>query len=487
MDTYIILLLVLPIIGSFLYFTGLISSIFKGLLRELFVVALSLFTLAIALIVIFSSIGKPIYTVSWGSMPWIEISAKLFGAIIDPLSMLMLTIVTVLGTFIVLFSTKYLSPENKEHPTERGKVAYYGWLLLFIGSMIGIAISPNLLQFLIFWELTTLCSAALIAFYETEIGYRAGFKALLMTHAPGLFFFITVAIVFVNTKSFEFSAINQLSPTLKITVVVFLLISAWAKSAQIPFYTWIPDAMEAPTPISAYLHAAAMVKAGFYLMARLITSVSGIPFGIGMLIVLMGIATMYLGLIFYFRQDDLKKLLAFSTITHLAYMFFGLGLGVIGSNIAVKGALLHLICHAFGKTILFLCVGVISYLTGTRYISQLSGLSRRMPVVAFAFIVGFLSVTGIPPFSCFWSKFFLVVASIDMKNYLGIIFAVLILGESVGSFIWFLHIAQSVFFGETEKAEEIKIPAVFQFVLISLVILSLIAPFWGFEILKTLR
>jgi hydrogenase-4 component D len=176
-----------------------------------------------------------------------------------------------------------------------------------------------------------------------------------------------------------------------------------------------------------------------------------------------------------------------STITHLAYMFFGLGLGIIGSNIAVKGALLHLICHAFAKTILFLCVGVISYLTGTRYISQLGGLSKRMPVVAFAFIVGVLSVTGIPPFSCFWSKFFLVVASIDMKNYIGIIFAVLILGESVGSFIWFLHIAQSVFFGETEKTEPIKVPGVFQFVLLCLVVLSLIAPFWGFEMLKALR
>ena len=479
MPSLLLFLILVPAIGVILLL--LLPSVFKN---KSFLVSLALIIFILALMVSYLSFNK-VFKFTFGNLPWISGTTNLFGALIDPLSLLMLTVVCIIGAIVVIFSTKYLDCDNKEHPVERGTAYYYIWLFLFIGSMIGIAISPNLLQFLIFWELTTLCSAALIAFYETEKGAKAGFKALLMTHAPGLFFFIAVVLLFIYTKSFEFNAIVELSPLIEIIVVLFLLISAWAKSAQVPFYTWLPDAMEDPTPISAYLHAAAMVKAGVFLIARIVVSVYQLPANIGLLIAFMSIVTMYVGLIFYFKQDDLKKLLAFSTITHLAYILLGLGLGTLGCGVALKGGLLHIICHAFAKTILFLCAGVISYLTGTRYISKLSGLSRRMPAVAFAFMVGVFAVTGIPPFACFWSKFLILTGAINMGSHLGVIFVILILAESVGSFYWFLKVAHKIFLGESKEEDmEIIVPPIFQWILIVLVILSLAAPLWGFMLLR---
>jgi hydrogenase-4 component D len=195
---------------------------------------------------------------------------------------------------------------------------------------------------------------------------------------------------------------------------------------------------------------------------------------------------MYLGLMFYFKQDDLKKLLAFSTITHLAYIFLGLGIGILGSKVGLMGGLLHLICHAFGKSILFLSVGAIGYLTGTRYISQLSGLSKRMPLIAIAFGLGVLSVTGIPPFACFWSKFYILVGAYEIKSYLGVILTILVLVESIGSFYWFLKIYQKVFLGKATEMVSLKVPAAFQWTLLILMVFALAAPFIGLSLLAGL-
>ena len=479
------LLILTPLLGAALFLLGVIPAKNEKNI-DFFAILIAVLTLILAALVIYLGFDEMPLVYTFGKMPWMEGAPDLFGALINPLSILMLTVVCVIGVLVVVFSTKYMDEKNKEHPGEKRKAGFFVWLLLFIGSMIGIALSPNLLQFLIFWELTTICSAALIAFYETEKGFKAGFKALLITHAPGLFFFVAVALLFVYTKSFTFEAIGNLEGTVKTVVILFLFIAAWAKSAQIPFYTWLPDAMEAPTPISAYLHAAAMVKAGVFLVARVVTVVSPIPYGIGLFVALSAICTMYLGLMFYFKQDDLKKLLAFSTITHLAYIFLGLGIGILGSKVGLMGGLLHLICHAFGKSILFLSVGAIGYLTGTRYISQLSGLSKRMPLIAIAFGLGVLSVTGIPPFACFWSKFYILVGAYEIKSYLGVILTILVLVESIGSFYWFLKIYQKVFLGKATEMVSLKVPAAFQWTLLILMVFALAAPFIGLSLLAGL-
>ncbi|MBN2467874.1 MAG: oxidoreductase [Deltaproteobacteria bacterium] len=487
MTVWLALVFLLPLAGVLLLLTGF-PSCFQGERASRLASLSALATLVAAGGVIVQSLGKPPAFFLFGRMPWIRTESKLFGAVLDPLSVLMLVVTVVIGFLVVFFSNGYLSSKNREHPVTSGFVRYYAWLLFFIFSMIGLALSPNLLQFLIFWELTTICSAALIAFYEDETSFRSGFKALLMTHIPGLFFIVGLAFIFVYTSSFEFASIGRLPGTIKVMVLICLLLAGWAKSAQGPFYTWIPDAMVAPTPISAYLHAAAMVKAGAFLIARVFTAGFEVGSGIGLLTATVAIITMFMGLVFYFVQDDLKRLLAYSTISNVGYIFLGLGLGAAGSLVGLRGGLLHLLCHAFAKTLLFLSVGAISYAAGTRLISRLSGLAGSSPLLAGAFITGVLSVTGIPPFSCFWSKFFIVVGAFELRSTFGVILGILVLGESVGAFIWFIVVTQRVFFGEPREAgETFAFPFAIKLVLGALVILTLAAPLLGIPFLEGVR
>jgi hydrogenase-4 component D len=327
---------------------------------------------------------------SLGGLPWIpELSGGLFGLLVDPLSAVLLLVAAPIGLLTVLFSFHYMTEKNRDHAVgapEQG--AYYFWLLLFLGSMIGIAVSPNFLQLFIFWELTTFCSWALISFYQTDKSLHSGFKALVITHVGGLFFLVAILILFVFTRSFEFNAIAQLPENVRPWVFFFIMIAAWAKAGQVPFHTWLPDAMEAPTPISAYLHAAAMVKAGVFLLARTASAGWAISPALGYVLGAMALLTLFVALSYYFVQDDLKRLLAYSTIAHLAYVFLGIALGVLGSSLAYQGAVLHIVCHGFGKATLFFCAGAIAYVTGSRSISAVGGLGRTMPLTAVAFVGG---------------------------------------------------------------------------------------------------
>jgi len=358
-------------------------------------------------------------------------------------------------------------------------------MLLFIGSMVGIAVSPNLLQLFIFWEMTTLCSWALISYNRQDAALKAGYKALLMTYFGGIFFMIALVILFVNTSSFDFRALGNLTPALRTTVFILLAIAAWAKAAQFPFYTWLPDAMEAPTPVSAYLHAAAMVKAGVYLLARVVLSSSPtLTFGNGLVIAIMAVVTMFIGVFFYFFQDDLKRLLAFSTITQLAFIFFGVSLGIMGSTLGFQGGVLHIACHAVAKGLLFLSVGAIAYATGTKSIKSLSGLAQNMPLTAAAFMVGVFALTGIPPFACFFSKFFIFTGALSLGGATGTLFAVLVILESLICFGWFFWIGHKVFFGKpmalNPQDNEVKdTPFAMSASLVVLMILCLIVPWVG--------
>jgi len=419
-------------------------------------------------------------------LPWLPSSGRIFGFMIDPLSSYMLLIITIIGFLVVFYSAEYLSPRNREHATTDGKGRYSFWLFVFIGSMIGVVISPNLLQLFVFWELTSVCSWALISFYGKERSVQAGYKALLMTHLGGLFFMVVLVIQYVHTHSFSFDSLNSLPASLKTTAFILLLIAAWAKAAQIPFYTWLPDAMEAPTPISAYLHAAAMVKAGVYLAARVAMSTFALSLGAGVLVAVMAIVTMLIAVFLFFFQDDLKRFLAFSTIAHLAYILLGVGLGILGSRTGLTGGILHIMCHAFAKALLFLSVGAIAYSTGVKSIRELSGLSLRMPIVSAGFFVGLLSVTGVPPFSCFWSKYFLLTGAIGLGGVAGASVLIPFILEIIVAFAWFLRVGQGVFFGElSEKAKVAHDPPfLMSAALVVLMIFCLITPFIALPIVQ---
>jgi len=412
----------------------------------------------------------------------------LFGYQLDALNILLLSIVVVLGFLVMLYATAYIGAGNKEHPSESGKSRHHFWMLLFIASMAGIAISPNLLQLFIFWELTTLTSYALISHYRNEDSLRAGFKAILMTFSGGVFFAIALVILFVYTKSFDFSAVGLLAPRVRFWVFLFFLIAAWSKSAQVPFFTWLPDAMAAPTTVSMYLHAAAMVKAGVYLIARLAYANEALSYTSGLIVGIGAVITMIVALYLFFYQDDLKRLLAYSTIAHLAYVLFGAGLGIMGSRLGVYAGIMHIMNHSVGKGLLFLVVGAISYTTGTRSIKDLSGLARRAPLISAAFIVGMLAILGIPPFSGFWSKFYLLAATIQLGGKIGALLLVPFVAEIIIAFAWFLHVGHRVFFGPVSEtaASASDPPWRMSLALVVLMILTLVAPFIALHLMKIL-
>ena len=476
-----ILMLILPAAGA------LLSVMLKARARLPALVSAALATgAAVGLTVM--NYGT-VYTKLLWHVPWLRgiVDVPVFGFLVDPLASVMLLVAAPIGLLTVLFSTAYLAESNHEHPVKREEYGrYYFWLLLFVTSMVGLAVSPNFLQFFAFWELTTLCSWALISFYQTDSALNAGFKALLMTHVGSGFFLLGILILFARTGSFEFSALGTLPAGLKTGVFVLLLIAAWAKAAQVPLHTWLPDAMEAPTPISAYLHAAAMVKAGVYLMARTLSG--GWEFSTRAVLLMTGMAllTILIALSFYFVQDDLKRLLAYSTIAHLGYVLLGIAMGGLGSSLAYRGAILHIVCHGYSKATLFFCAGVISYVTGTRSISSLRALARSLPLTAMAFFVGVLSVTGVPPLAGFWSKFMILSGAIRLPGAIGPVIVVFILCETLISFGWMLYIAQKIFLSAPLTPVEVPAdpPVAMNATLIILMIACVAVPFIGMPLVQ---
>jgi hydrogenase-4 component D len=450
MNSFAVLVLVLPAVGA------LLCAALKGRARPAATLIVAIAT-GLAVSLTLSAHGAS-YTKMLGYIPWLRgiVDAPILGILVDPLSSLMLLVAVPIGLLTVLYSTSYLTDKNREHPVSREHYGrYYFWLLLFITSMVGVVISPNFFQFFLFWELTAVCSWALISFHQTERSLRAGFKALLMTEAGSAFLLFAILILFVRTSSFEFSALGTLPEGLRSWVFLFLMIAAWAKAAQVPLQTWLPDAMEAPTPVSAYLHAAAMVKAGVYLMARTVSIGWAIPPKTALLMAVMALLTIFVALSFYFVQDDLKRLLAYSTIAHLGYVLLGIAVGGLGSTLGFRGAVLHIICHAYGKATLFFCAGAIAYVTGTRSISALRGLGRSMPLTAVAFFIGLLSVTGVPPLACFWSKFMILSGAMRLRGAIGPAILILILAETLVSFGWMLYVAQRIFLGPVSVAAQV--------------------------------
>ena len=264
----------------------------------------------------------------------------LFGLVIDRVSTLILFVVVFLGLLVTIYSTGYLTDKNREH-LHTGTNRYYAFLLVFIGAMAGLVLSSTLLGQLLFFEITGGCSWALISYYQSDKAQRSALKALLITHIGSLGLYLAAATLFLQTGTFALSAMSELHGDARYLVYGGILFAAWGKSAQLPMQAWLPDAMEAPTPISAYLHAASMVKVGVYIFARAIIDGGNIPHVIGGVGMVMALVTILYGFLMYLPQQDMKRLLAWSTITQLGWMFFGLSLSIFGSRLALEGRQSH--------------------------------------------------------------------------------------------------------------------------------------------------
>jgi NADH-quinone oxidoreductase subunit L len=317
---------------------------------------------------------------------------------IDPLSSLFLLVITGVGFLIHLYSTAYMHDEAPPHFAR-----YFAYLNLFVFSMLLLVMGGNYVIMFIGWEGVGLCSYLLIGFWFRNDAYNdAAKKAFVMNRIGDLGFLLAVFWLLAKLGSTDyqtvFSGVSQLSAFDITAITLLLFVGATGKSAQSPLYTWLPDAMAGPTPVSALIHAATMVTAGIYMIARSNILYSMAP-ATQSVIALIGLATLVLAATIALRQNDIKKVLAYSTVSQLGYMFLGLGVG------AYTGAVFHVMTHAFFKALLFLGAGsVIHAMGGEQDMRQMGGLRKHMPVTHFTFLFGCLAIAGMPPFSGFFSK-----------------------------------------------------------------------------------
>lgn len=406
-----------------------------------------------------------------------------FGIVVDKVSALVGLAVILVGFLIVVYSTGYLTPGNREHPEVEVKRRYYFFLLIFIGSMAGLVYSSTMIGLLVFFELTGVCSWGLIGYYDDLKARQGAMKAIITTQVASLGLYVATAIFFVLSGTFELSALASLTYNAKLFIFIGILIAAWGKSAQLPFHFWLPDAMVAPTPISAYLHAASMVKVGVYILARCLLSAGPVPHVIGTIGAVMAIITMVYGFLMYFPQKDMKRLLAYSTITQLSYIFLALSVSVFGSTMAFNGAVAHIFNHAFAKGLFFLVAGALSYAAGTKMLPSLKGIMDKMPLVGISFLFAMLAVTGVPPFNGFFSKFSILAGGFMAARTEPLLMVLMVIAvlETVGSFAWLFWVFGAAVPGEasTEVAAATPLSPQIQFVLGTLAFLTLISGYFA--------
>ncbi len=390
----------------------------------------------------------------------VELRLDLFGFILGLVAL-------VNGLLVAAYSLDYMSPRNAEHPVYTGYPRYYGLLLVFMGAMVGVALSYTLLTLFFFYELTGICSCLLIGYYrEREHTYNA-VDALVLTHVGGVGLLVASALLYAYTGSTGFTALHVLGasrPYVLAAVGFMMLLAGVAKSAQLPLHGWLPRAMVAPTTVSAYLHAASMVKVGVFTFLRFVQftlpfAESGLLWPLGVAAVAVSVATMYYAAAMYYAQRDLKRLLAYSTITQLSYMFLALSFTLIGGS-GVYQALYHLWNHSFAKMLLFLSVGCMAYGLGSRSVDALRGLGRRRGwgLVAAGWVVGAAAIAGMPPFNCFFSKLSIIVAGFS-SGPLGAACSVLAIIESIMAFIVFMGFAVEVYSGEPRPVKHAGEPS----------------------------
>ncbi|MFD2091597.1 Na+/H+ antiporter subunit A [Blastococcus deserti] len=331
------------------------------------------------------------------SVPWIPALDLEIALRLDPLALTFALLVTGVGALVLLYCARYFEADDD------GTARFAGNLTAFAGAMLGLVLADDLLLLYVFWELTTIFSFLLIGGGGSRLAARrAATQALILTTAGGLAMLVGVLLIGEASGSYLLSEVvaSPGSGTGMVTGTVLVLVGAVTKSAMVPFHFWLPAAMEAPTPVSAYLHAAAMVKAGIYLVARLAPGLADQP-GWRPIVLGLGSATMLVGGYRAIRQTDLKLLLAFGTVSQLGFLMVLMGAG--STELATAG-LVMTVAHALFKSTLFLTVGVVDHATGTRDLRRLSGLGRRLPVLAVIGGLGALSMAGVPPLLGFVGK-----------------------------------------------------------------------------------
>lgn len=410
------------------------------------------------------------------------------GYLIDPLTSVMLFVVGFIGWWIMLYSVGYMHGDVRYH-------RYFAYMSLFMASMLGLVLANNFVMLYICWELVGLCSYLLIGFwYEREAAMRACKKAFIVTRLGDTGFALGIFLIATITGSVLFYSANNIDGVFTLLhngslqhngllalAAILLFFGAVGKSAQFPLHIWLPDAMEGPTPVSALIHAATMVAAGVYMVARcyalfdehvvgrLILSGNFIAMSPSEFVAHIGCFTAFMAATIALVQTDIKRILAYSTVSQLGYMMMGLGLG------AYSAGTFHLMTHAFFKALLFLCAGSVIHAIHTNEIFEMGGLKNAMPVTFATYLIGMAALSGIPPLSGFWSKDEILAHAFTHNKLLWAV------GE-VTAFITALYMTRQlciVFLGERRRHElhPHESPPV---MLLPLIVLSIGAALSGF-------
>jgi len=343
--------------------------------------------------------GQPEHTYELSLFEWIPAGhfSVDIGILLDPLSMAMVLFITGIASLIHLYSIGYMHGDSR-FPR------FFTYLNLFVFSMLVLVLGDNLVLTFLGWEGVGACSYFLIAFwFEKEENASAGKKAFITNRVGDWGFMIAIFMTFFAFGTVTYAEFLPMAPGLAQTTATFialmLFVGAIGKSAQIPLFIWLPDAMAGPTPVSALIHAATMVTAGVYLLVRVNPVIAASASWIPWTIAIIGCATAFLAATIALAQQDIKKVLAYSTVSQLGYMFLAVGVG------GYTAAIFHMITHAFFKALLFLGAGsVIHGMHEEQDMRRMGALRKAMPITAFTFIIGWLAISGVPPFSGFWSK-----------------------------------------------------------------------------------
>jgi multicomponent Na+:H+ antiporter subunit A len=347
---------------------------------------------------------------AFASWTWVEALGVELSFHIDGLALLFGLLISGIGTLVVVYAAGYMAGDP-----QLGR--FYLYLLSFMGAMLGLTAADNIIALFVFWELTSVTSYLLIGYkHDYEKSRSAALQALIVTGGGGLALLAGLVLIGVAAETQSIAVINQSGDLLRDhdlyrPILILVLIGAATKSAQFPFHFWLPGAMEAPTPVSAYLHSATMVKAGVYLLARFYPSLSGTTEWTVAVSVLGGV-TMLVGAYLALNQYDLKRILAYTTVSALGTLVMLLGMG---GDLAIKGMATFLLAHALYKGALFMMAGSVDHETGTRDVRELGGLFRAMPITGVIAVVGCLSLAGFPPLFSFIGKEVLVDAALESE------------------------------------------------------------------------
>ena len=417
-----------PLAGAFLLpLLGRLST----RLRNICALAMVLVSLACAIALVPEAVSGRVGSFAFNGPLGIS-----FTLTADALAVFMAVVSSLVGALIMLFSWDYISHYGNQNE-------YYMMAVLFLGAMMGLVFSTNLIFLYVFWEITGIASWRLIGFYRGTTDVLRADKAFLVTGFGALVMLVGILAVYGQTGTFDLGGMK--GTVLPWTVSTLLLVGMLSKSATLPFHTWLPDAGVAPSPVTALLHAAVLVKIGVYVFARVFLATFSLDAQVRLVVIIIAAASALVSAGAALRETDIKRIVAYSTVSQIAFIFLGLA---TGNALGAVGALLYILMHGLAKAGLFLSAGIVEQNAGTKDITKLGGLIKTMPVTAVSFLFCSFSVMGIPPMGGFFSKYMVISSALGAGQIaLGAVF----MAGAVLTILYLFRLFSRVFLGEAKS------------------------------------